>query len=204
MEKVDYITTITEEALKKGYLLHAFRSVCGLRVVSLEDQEGKTKGYGEHLNFLTALKYLEEDYIAGHRKYKEVYGKIHERYLTGTFNTDSELDKWLLDGNTIDSYFNNGLFVVKLSGLFARKTPQEIKNVVLKYNATVIWEDNKQKYSASPTTFANGDKGVKVACIEGDNSWFQKIEKISAKFSLNEAFIAVVESEEIVIEDIRK
>jgi hypothetical protein len=90
-------------AEKASNHIHAFRSGGGLRILRLE-RDKELVGYGEAPNFDTALEYLEEDVAAGGHNYEDVYGenKLHPHYLTGTTKTSSNIDRWLLSGNSFD------------------------------------------------------------------------------------------------------
>ena len=92
----------------KGVRLRGFRSGGGLRVVRVEQAQGKGEakllGYGEHYDAERALKHCAEDLAAGGRPYEEVYGKKHTHYLTGSASASGPLDAWLLEGGTIDAW----------------------------------------------------------------------------------------------------
>lgn len=104
------------QALFEGCRLHAFRSGGGLMVVRVSEADGKLRGYGEHPHIDEALDYADEDYLAGGRKYTDVYGKIHPHYLTGNSNAISPLDAWVKRGRTFDAFCDNDGFVVELHG----------------------------------------------------------------------------------------
>jgi hypothetical protein len=84
-----------DKALQEGYILRAFRSGGGLRVVRIETEfgkgEGELKGYGEHLNLMPALRRASNDFLAGGKPYKAMY-------LTGTSQAEDSLDNWVLSG----------------------------------------------------------------------------------------------------------
>lgn len=98
-------------ALRDGAHLHGFRSGGGLRVIRLEKpRHGNLLGYGEHPYIEQAFDYCEEDIQAGTRNYKEVYGVIHDHFLTGCSTPSSEVDRWMLAGRELDINFNGDLF----------------------------------------------------------------------------------------------
>ena len=76
-----------EGALRKGNVIRAFLSGGRLRVVHIEKgRHGKLTGYGEHPNIEDALKHAAEDFAAGQRDYKKVYGEkgLYPHYLSGS------------------------------------------------------------------------------------------------------------------------
>jgi len=84
-----------DEALKKGYILRAFLSGGGLRVIRIEDgHNGPLKGYGEHPNLKPALRRASKDYLSGGKPYECVY-------LTGTTQTEDNLDLWVKVGRKL-------------------------------------------------------------------------------------------------------
>ena len=112
------VTQQIEQKLREGFLIHAFRSGGGLRVLRLEDRSfdstgkvirgssGNLYGYGEAPSVEDAIAYLEEDIEHGGRPYDQVYGKIHPHYWTGSSSASSELDRWLLRGGSFDAWFD--------------------------------------------------------------------------------------------------
>lgn len=94
--------------LREGAVVHVFRSGGGLRVASLR-RGGRELGYGESINFEPALDICGEDYEAGCRPYKEVYGPIHTHYLTGSTKHSSKGDAWVCRGADLDIHWVDGL-----------------------------------------------------------------------------------------------
>jgi len=118
-------------ALAGGARLHGFRSGGGLRVLRLE-RDDKLVGYGEHCNISGAMALLVEDYAAGGRPYKEVYGSLdtdgeYELYLTGSPAPESFLDEWLLQGRTFDAHFTDNAVTVELYGWEQFQVPESVK-----------------------------------------------------------------------------
>lgn len=151
-------------ALRKGLRLHAFLSGGGLRVVSLVDSHDNEKAYGEHPHVEEALNYLDEDFLAGHRPYDEVYGSKgkYTHYLTGSSIPTSNLDNLLCHGNRFDvwQYGNNIVFVIhgykhvdmpKISKVIARILP----------GVPIPWYERGFIHSSVYSThlFANGEPG---------------------------------------------
>lgn len=92
-----------QKAIDNGCIVRGFRSGGGLRVVRIEyviGEKSTLQGYGEHPNIEDALKHAVEDYCQGTRPYNEVYGKIYDKYLTGSSEVSSPLDRHLLKGGT--------------------------------------------------------------------------------------------------------
>jgi len=87
-----------DKALGEGFILRAFRSGGGLRVVRIEgeseDRDGELKGYGEHPNLMPAIRRASQDFLAGGEPYDTVY-------LTGTTQADDSLDAWVLNGHKL-------------------------------------------------------------------------------------------------------
>lgn len=92
-----------DDAIKGGYKLHIFLSGGGLRVCRLEDYDGSVRdlakdnslvAYGEHINLLPSLKEVDESFVTR--------APYQPKYYTGNPNPDSELDKIILRGETID------------------------------------------------------------------------------------------------------
>ncbi len=145
-----------EEALKEGCHLHGFRSGGGLRVIRIE-KNGELNGYGEHPNVEEALSYANEDFLAGGREYKDVYGKLKPHYWTGSQTKTSSLDAWLLRGNTIDSYVQKGNFIVELRGYAQTEIPAEVRAQVRKTGRPIVWMHRGFTYETSQSCFSNGE-----------------------------------------------
>jgi hypothetical protein len=102
-----------EKALTEGCTLTGFISGGGLRVIRVLNKE-KLCGYGEHPRVEEALSHANEDFLAGGRPYKEVYGKLKPHYLTGLSKYTSELDSWMLNGGKIQAYKQGENYLVEL------------------------------------------------------------------------------------------
>lgn len=100
-------------ALKDGCWLHIFRSGGGLRVVRLSRGDALA-GYGEHPQIEEALAHAAEDLMAGHRQYSDVYGKLHEHFLTGTEEASCPADGVILLGGTIDAVAEDDVITVEI------------------------------------------------------------------------------------------
>lgn len=153
-----------ESALRSGHNLRAFRSGGGLRVVRIEDLDAKLRGYGEHPYIETALQYADDDYIADTRPYHEVYGGTEDHYLTGSGESSSLLDDWVLRGQTFDAMFQDNSFVFILYGFEKDKFPEEAWSTI-KTGGTYQWEKRGYLLEASPSVFPNGDIGARIDCI---------------------------------------
>lgn len=153
-------------ALQQGLRLRAFLSGGGLRVIRLEDGNENLKGYGEHPLVNDALMLAEEDFLAGGRPYKEVYGKKYTHYMTGTTEAPTRLDEWLLRGRSFNAWWENEEFVVELHGTQDVRPPKELIKQVEETGQSVEWEQRGYKYLTSPYTFpGNGEKGTSMRCL---------------------------------------
>jgi len=152
------------KALREGDKMHAFSSGGGLRVVSFSNI-----GYGEHPHIEEALKHLEEDYLAGGRPYKKVYGKLYPHYLTGASTTTSNLDCWIRQGNTFDCWQEGDEIILKLCGYAEVHVPDEVSKKVKEILLKVEWEDVNRgfKYQVEPFVFANDTVGISSKVISG-------------------------------------
>lgn len=109
------------QALQDGYILNAFKSGGGLRVIRLGTKgnrenlgEGMSIAYGEHPHVEGALVLANEDFQAGGRPHHEVYGRTHDHYLTGSTTPSGSLDGWLLDGSLLIAWQEGEEIVVHL------------------------------------------------------------------------------------------
>ncbi len=129
------------EALRNGCRGHAFSSGGGLRVISFS-KDDEEKAYGEHPHIEEALLHADEDYLAGRRPYKEVYGKKYPHYLTGDTVSTSNLDYWVRQGHRFDVWQDGGSVVVELRGLSQTKVSDAIQESVLQMEEGegVFWE----------------------------------------------------------------
>jgi hypothetical protein len=157
------INRVLEEAFLKGLRLYGFRSGGGLRVLTLGKCDKGQRYYSEHPNVLDALEILCDDYLAGGRKYHDVYGKIHDHYLTGSTSPDSELDRWILRGNTIRAKRERGSIVVILKGYGEFHTPDDIHKAVLADGIPRECRNRGYIYTSSPMRFPNGKLGVSTS-----------------------------------------
>lgn len=120
-----------EAILRKGPRLHAFLSGGGLRVVRIErvepgEKRGALVGYGEHPYIEHALNHAAEDYAAGGRPYREVYGGKYDHYLTGSSTPSSQLDAHIRQGRAMDAFYARGWFRVELPALLREEYPKEL------------------------------------------------------------------------------
>ncbi len=105
-----------EQALKDGCKICAFRSGGGLRVVSIK-KDDESKGYGEHPQLEDALSHAQEDFLVGHKPYKEVYGVTKPHYITGSSTPTGPLDEWILRGHTFDVWQDGDEIIFQLNAL---------------------------------------------------------------------------------------
>lgn len=147
-------------ALDQGVTIHGFRSGGGLRVIRLE-KDGELKGYGEHINVDEAMVVADEDFLEGHRDYKDVYGKIRPHYLTGSGDSSSQLDAWLLQGHTFDAYrTESGMIAVELKGWKHNEIPKNIEEQIRRHNKHFLWTDRGYTFESWSDTFPNGEIAI--------------------------------------------
>jgi hypothetical protein len=194
------------QALADGCLLHAFSSGGGLRVVHLK-LEGKTKGYGEHPHIEEALKYLEEDFLAGGRPYNEVYGKSKAHYLTGATLSTSNLDWWIRKGSTFDCWQENDEIVVVLEGCAQTETPKEVEEQIERTGAAVQWRHRDYLYQTERSNFPNGDPCLSTKIIKtppgkagrGSDPWMYPITKTGRGQNFWEAMKQAFDAPEVEV-----
>jgi hypothetical protein len=191
------------EALASSCVVRGFLSGGGLRVVRIE-KDGKLKGYGEHPEVDEALKHADEDYLAGGRKYEEVYGddKIYPHYLTGSLSASSELDAWLLKRRSFRSEFSNSEVIVKLTAIKEFRTPRENIETVLKSG---ISQEIKTRNGYTYLLRKDGDDSVRISVIsrpdgmDSKKDWFYEIQKIGKGENFEEALNQALSAEEVEI-----
>ncbi|MBN2459091.1 hypothetical protein JXB28_02305 [Candidatus Woesearchaeota archaeon] len=193
-----------EKALKEGCKLHGFRSGGGLRVIRIE-KENKLKGYGEHPNVEDALSHANEDFLAGGRKYSEVYGKLKPHYLTGTSSATSSLDGWLLRGRTIDAYVQKGEFVVELRGLTLVEVPGDVIERVKEISVPITWFQRGFTYETRQSKLPNGDQCYATKVLKspkekgGRDAWMYNMVKKGKGKSFFDALEVAFEANEIEV-----
>lgn len=149
------------KALKDGCLIHGFRSGGGLRVICIS-KGNKDKGYGEHPDVMDALKHAAEDYLAGHRSYKYVYGKKYVHYLTGSSTPSCTLDEMLLRGYSFDCTQKGEEVIFVLKAWVHAEAPPEAKELAKKAGKPVYYKTDRGFYMSfeySRRLFPNGDEG---------------------------------------------
>jgi len=193
-----------EKSLEEGCKLHGFRSGGGLRVIRLE-QEGNLRGYGEHPNVEDALSHADEDFLAGGREYKTVYGKSKPHYLTGSQTVTSPLDGWLIQGKTIDAYMQEGEVVVELRGLARTETPEDIMEQVKQTEQPVTWQNRGYTFETRPSKFPNGEPCYSTSILEspegrnGADPWMYDIVKTGKGKGFFEALGKAIEAKEVEV-----
>lgn len=193
-----------EKALQDGCNIHAFLSGGGLRVVRIE-QYGVLKGYGEHPSIDHAIYHADDDFLAGGRDYKTVYGGEHLHYLTGSLSTTSPLDAWVRQGRTFDAYKRDGDVVFELHGYSETDIPPEVLKEVDEMGQTVTWRSRGYTYETSGSRFPNGKACHSTRVIEwpkgrdGADPWMYKIVKTGAGKNFTEALEKAFEATEVEI-----
>jgi hypothetical protein len=188
-----------EKALQEGCKLHGFRSGGGLRVIRLE-KANKLRGYGEHPNVEGALNHADEDFLAGGRKYGDVYGKSKDHYITGSNSASSELDQWILRGHTIDAYLQGKEIVVELKGTEEVRTPKDLVEKMKKTCENVRWSKNGFTYISTPTS--TGYTTEVISAPKGKNTvgsspWFYEVLKVGKGDKFYTALEEAIKAEEV-------
>lgn len=195
-----------DQLLKDGCRLHAFCSGGGLRVVRIE-KDSKLKGYGEHPQVEDALSHANEDYLAGGRPYKKVYGGTKPYYLTGSSTSTSPLDQWLLQGHTFDAWQNGEGVVFQLKGLTDVKIPKEVRDSVMKSEQSATWKHRGYTYLSEPSWII-GELGIHTKIIKspkgkrsGSDPWMYRIAKTGYGKNFIEAMENAFEAEEVEVRE---
>lgn len=171
-------------ALQQGCKLQAFLSGGGLRVIRLE-KGNKLKGYGEHPFVNDALAYADADFLAGGRKYSDVYGKKVPHYLTGSSTPSDVLDLWIRQGRTFDAWWEKGEFVFELQGYQDAKAPPDLYEKVERGGGVEYWENRGFRYEITST-----GSGTSMRCLnprKGADCWMWRIKKIGRGKTFNDA-----------------
>ena len=196
---------VVERALHAGAKLRAFSSGGGLRVLRLETN-GELVGYGEHPNVEPAFEHVAEDFEAGGRPYKEVYGKLHTHYLTGTTQCSSDLDMWIREGQKFEAFIDGEEVVFVLKGYQHNEAPEGYQERVFA-GETLTWESRGYTYRMVPSTFpGNGETCASTEIVskpEGERSgadpWMWRITKTGRAKTLVEAIRLAFEAESVEV-----
>lgn len=190
-----------ETAFREGCRLHAFLSGGGLRVVSLKDSM-RERGYGEHPHIEDALVHLNEDFLAGGRRYSDVYGGKYPHYLTGSSTSSTELDNWVRQGRTFDAWREGDEVVVELHGYGYETTPTKIREDAK--DGPITWTSERGfVLETSMTKFANGEDGISTRMISVPDGktqhscWMYRITKTGRGRDLWTAIDAAFEAPEV-------
>lgn len=198
---------LINDTLKTGFNLHCFRSGGGLRVLRLERiLQGENKSYyAESYNFYDALRILEDDIIAGGRKYSDVYGVIEEYYLTGSFSSGENLDTWVCGGKPLDILFNfdTNRFIIDMSTKEDIHAPQEIVNKVHENNIPIYWKTShiNRIFKSEQYVFADNSIGCSTSTIPSRNGIEANNEMVTfPRLSYGDTFEDVLEAAEKVVD----
>ncbi len=192
-------------AVKQGVKMHAFRSGGGLRVVRLTRGERKDVGYGEHPNIEDALSHAAEDLASpgGPRAYGDVYGKLKPHYLTGSAAPSSELDRWILQGNTVDVRMtDDGQIEVVLKGYGRQELSEDVRKRACG-GETVRWSARGRQFESAPSDLPRG--GCTTSCLErpagskASDDWMYHITKTGLGKDLGQAIAAALEAAEVEV-----
>src|ERR1700733_5528548 len=107
-----------EESLKRGSFIRAFTSGGGLLVFRLEkyydnDEEPLLIGYSEHPSASQALQTLISTYDT-YFEYNKIKRPYETKYLTGSDNPTTDLDRLLSNGQSFRIDYINGMFVCQM------------------------------------------------------------------------------------------
>ncbi len=154
-----------EAALADGGKMHAFLSGGGLRVIRIEKPQGNLVAYGEHPHVGEAFRITAEDYKAGGRPYKEVYGNVEPHHETGDSCSEDELDKWVCRGCTFDAHCKDGNFVFELRGQEHFTLPTGMEERVFRQGPVEFTDARGVVFVSSPARFPNGEKCCRTRAI---------------------------------------
>jgi hypothetical protein len=167
------VAAALDDALRTGGRMSAFRTGGGLRVVRVEQPETAPKpakstrdpepiAYGEHPHIDEALRIAADDFRAGGRRYKDVYGPIEGHYWTGDSCPNSDIDAYILCGDSLAAHYLDGVFTCVIRSTAAYQTPEDIAARAMA-GETITWTDPRGfTRVATPSRFPNGDLGCTV------------------------------------------
>ncbi len=179
-----------EEALVEGFSFHSFRSGGGLRVLTLSKGDDDADYYGEGPSYKVAMRILLEDLAAGGRKYKDVYGPLEPRFLTGAFPKENdEVDKILYQGRNIDAKSDGELIKVTIKQLLQLRTPKQVCDIVTTEKKEVRWKRvvTSDVFVSTPCKFANDEIGTSTRCEAEKHDWMPEIKLIGKDLTFEKA-----------------
>ena len=152
--------------------------------------------------------YVRADFEAGGRPYKDVYGKLHTHYLTGSTTCTSDLDLWVRRGNTFDAFTDGDEVVFVLRGFEHNETPEGYQKRALA-GEVLTWEHRGYVYRISPSRFpGNREPCTSISILskpEGERSgggpWMWRITKTGRAKTLVEAIRLAFEAEPVEVEE---
>jgi hypothetical protein len=200
--KEGYSLNGIERALEIGCIMRGFRSGGGLKVVRIE-QNVTLKGYGEHPFVNHALYHANEDFLAGRRDYKDVYGGKYPHYLTGSRDVISPLDEWLRKGEKFNSFKVDDIVIFKLKGHREVETPEDIIWKLNEGEDNILWTHRGYTYETS-NHFLAGSIAYStkvIGCPEGKSEkgsgpWMYEITKTGKADNFYDAMGAAFKAEE--------
>lgn len=160
---------ILEKALSEGGILKVFLSGGRLRIARI-DKNDKEIAYGEGLNISNAYNDLTEDYLAGGREYKSVYGKLKPHYTEAQMSNDIHdlFEEFLLMGCEFFAWKEKEQYIFQIKGTLRSVIPKEIINKVLQTGKSVEWEfvGFVHRIYKNKNNFPNGDPRVSSEIIK--------------------------------------
>ena len=153
----------------------------------------KLVGYGEYPNIEGAFSLMADDYLAGGRDYKDVYGILIPKYYTGSSECVSDLDHWVYKGSTFEAFIELGVFICVLKGYEDHYTPEGYEDRAMK-GETLRFEQRGYTYEMRPSRFPNGEMGCLTKIVasptdkrRGSDPWMYEITKTGKGATLLEA-----------------
>ena len=120
---------------------------------------------------MEAFRHADEDYLAGGRPYKKVYGKLYDQYYTDSFMSDCAMDQFVKSGYNIDLKKSVDEKVFLTAHWTERiDIPKNIKNKILVNYETIFWNSDGRIFESKPEFFPSGDIGFSTKYILGPKS----------------------------------
>lgn len=186
-----------EQELRKGRVLHAFLSGGGLRVLTLLNEQGTHVGYGEHPVLSEAFRLCEEDTLVGGKDYQELY-------LTGSSESEDEIDAWIRRGCSFDVKVQDEMVVAILYGWTRMQPPEGYHERALNGEETLEWTSRGFTYRIEPAEFPNGESCTATSVIAGvqesdANPWIWESTKTATGSTIIEALKNALQAPEIEV-----
>ncbi len=145
------------------------------------------------------------DTQAGGKPYGEVYGKEYPHFYTGSSKPSSNLDEWILRGNTLDIFQARNNVAVQLHRYQQTDFPQELVDQVIATGTPATWSSDRGfTYGIERFTFANNEPGVSGSVLDKPNGtkrdpWFYNVTKNGLGPTIDAAVTAAFSSTPIEV-----